>query len=222
MTPWTPLWAADVGEVIGYVVFILVVVVSVIAQMANKARQQQQPQRGRGPVQGGPQGGGPQGGGPAQAGNVEDEIGDFLRRAAERRGGAPAPQALPRANIPVAAEAVEEPMGGQLREHVGEYLDSSKFERRASELGDEVSQADEMTQQRLHQKFDHEVSRLAGRPGESAEPLRAVGVLEPEDRTGEFPPTAAVGVAAMLRDVESIRQAIIISEILNRPQERWV
>ncbi len=225
MMPWPPLWAIDIGQIIGIIVFLLVVVVPAIAQMLNKARLQQQQRRGGGPPPNAPQG--------VQAGgrqaNVEDDIGEFLRRAAERRGGAAAAEPPPPVRQPpvreqplVVAEVAEDaPLGGQLREHVGEYLDSSKFQRRASELGDEVAQADELIERRLHQKFDHEVGRLSGRPGESAFAPRTVEALEPEDRTSEFPPTAAVGVAAMLRDVDSIRQAIIISEILNRPLQRW-
>ena len=224
MTPWAPLWAAGIGDVIGIVIFILVIVVPAIAQMLNKARQQQQQQqRAGGPRPGGAQAGGAGG----RRGNIEDDIGEFLRRAAERRGGAAAPQPPPPVrqqplDVPVLAEVAEEPpLGGHLREHVGEYLDSSKFKRRASELGDEVAQADQLTKQRLHQKFDHQVGQLSGKPGESAAAPRVFGAPEPEDREIELPPTAAVGVAAMLRDVDSIRQAIIISEILNRPQQRW-
>ena len=219
MMLWAPLFAG-IEDVIGIIIFILVIVVPAIARMLNKAQQQQ---RGGGPPPGPPQGG--QAG--ARHGNVEDDIGEFLRRAAERRGGAAAAEPPPPVrqqplDMPVVAEVAEEaPLGGQLREHVGEYLDSSRFQRRASELGDEVAQADRLTDRRLHQKFDHEIGQLSGTPGESAEPLRTVESPEPEDRTSEFPPTAAVGVAAMLRDVETIRQAVIISEILNRPQQRW-
>ncbi|NQU21526.1 MAG: hypothetical protein HQ567_09600 [Candidatus Nealsonbacteria bacterium] len=237
MTPWAPLWAAGFVDVIGIVVFILVFVVPFIGQMLNKARQQQQQQQQRGG--GRPPGGGARvggaggvqagGAGGAQAGgrggNVEDDIGEFLRRAAERRGGAapaPPPPRQQAVDVLVAAEVVDDaPLGGHLREHVGEYLDSSKFDRRASELGDEASQADRATEQRLHQKFDHKLGDLAGRQGESATAPRLVEALDPEDRELDLPPTAAVGVTAMLRDVDNIRQAIIISEILNRPEDRW-
>ena len=222
MMPWAPLWAAGFGDFIGIVIFILIIVVPAIVRMLKQAQQQKEQKQPRG------------GDRPPRApqvdpaagrhGNVEDDIGEFLRRAAERRGGAAAPQPPPpirQQPVEVAEVAEEVPLGGQLREHVGEYLDSSEFQRRTAELGDEVAQADRLTEQRLHQKFDHEVGRLSGKPGESAAAPRTVEAPEPEDRTSEFPATDAVGVAAMLRDVDSIRQAVIISEILNRPEQRW-
>ena len=173
---------------------------------------------------------------------VDQEIGDFLRRAAQQRGaqpagqqgGGPQPQPAPRpqrrpasprrpapaADAPVQAEVVgERPVGGAVEKHVRQHLDADEFRRRSEQLGAEVAQADDKVEGRLRQKFDHRVSRLTGRPGEAAatpaEPSAAA--VAP----GELPVTAAAGLAALFATADSIRHAIIINEILRRPEERW-
>ena len=220
MIPLAPLWALGVQELIG-VVLVILFVVSAALQMLARKNQPQRPGGGRPP------------GRPA-GGEVEDEIGEFLRRAAER-GRPRQPPPLPKPRIapppamaqvvgqhPVEAEVVRErALGNKLREQVGDYLDSGGFVRRASELGEEVAQADDLLEQRLEEKFDHEVSRLAGVPGESADAPGVAEAEQAEDRVAEFPPTAAAGLPVLLSTAENIRQAIIINEILNRPEDRW-
>lgn len=236
MTRLAPLLALDRGDLIWLIVVILFVVVPAIGQLLARMGRQQQPRGGRPP--GRPPGGGaPAGRPPARAaagrppGGLEDEIGEFLRRAAQQRQGQPAPPPRPagRPNVAqpagqqlVEAEVVRQPaIGDGIKQHLGEYLDPEEFRRRAAELGEEVAQADEQIEQRLHAKFNHEVSRLAGRPGESADAPRVEPAEEPEDRLAELPSTAAAGLAAMLSNDVGIRQAIVLNEILTRPQDRW-
>jgi hypothetical protein len=167
--------------------------------------------------------------------DVANEIDEFLRRAAQQRGGQgqgvrpvrppqPQPQAAAQAQ-PIQAEVVgaPKPVGGEVTEHVKKYLDSQEFTRRASQLGEDVTQeVDRDIDQHLHQVFDHTVSRLASVPGEAAAPPAAV---EPaalaEDVAVDAPPTFATDLAALLTSSNSIRQAIVLNEILHRPEERW-
>jgi hypothetical protein len=122
----------------------------------------------------------------------------------------------------VQAEVVRaQPLGEGIKQHVGKYLDAGEFQRRAAGLGEEVAQADEQIEQRLHTKFNHEVSSLAAVPGESAAAPRALPGGEPEDLAAALPSTAAAGLAAMLGSSEGIRRAIVINEILTRPEDRW-
>jgi len=229
----TPLLAVDVGQVIWVIVVILFIVVPAIGQLLAKMGQQQRPGGGRPPGRP-PAGGGPAAGRPA-AGGLEDEIGEFLRRAAQRRQGQAAPPPPPRGQ-PVGPPAVAQParpqlvqaevvrpqaLGEGIKQHVGEYLDPGEFQRRAAGLGEEVAQADEQIEQRLHARFNHQVSSLADTPGESAAVARVEPAGEPEDRVGELPSTAAAGLAAMLGSSEGIRRAIVINEILTRPEDRW-
>ena len=224
MSSLVPLFAQGWGELIGFIITALIAVIYVIGQLLKVGQQPQQPPGGR-PPGGGGAAGRPPGGG------LEDEIGEFLRRAARHRQGQPAarphPGGQPAAAGPaepqiIEAEVVGQPAIGEgIKQHVGKYLDAGEFRRRAAELGEEVAQTDEQLEQRLHTKFDREVSRLTDRPGESASMPRAGQAEEPEDRLAELPSTAAAGLAAMLSRPESIRQAIVISEILTRPEGRW-
>ena len=245
MSPLAPLLALDRGDLIWLIVVILFIVVPAIGQLLARMGRQQQPRGGRPP--GPPPGGGAPAGGPPRGalaarppgraaagrppGGLEDEIGEFLRRAAQQRQGQPAPPPRPAGRPHVAqpagqqlveADVVRQPaIGDGIKQHLGEYLDAEEFRRRAAELGEEVAQADEHIEQRLHAKFDREVSRLAGRPGESADAPRVEPAEEPEDRLAELPSTAAAGLAAMLSNDVGIRQAIVINEILSRPEQRW-
>lgn len=222
MNPLAPLFAQGAGDWIGIVLVILFIIVPAILQLFGKGKQPQQrqarPQRPPRPPAAPPAGG-----------EVEDEIGEFLRRAVERRGGErpgggrPGPPPPPqRVAQPVGPEVVRNvPLGSEVREHIDEYLDAGDFDHRASELGVEVARADDKLDERLHAKFDHEVSRLATLPSESAAFLSATQAQQPEDRIAELPSTAAAGLPALFSNAESIRQAIVIHEVLQRPEQRW-
>ena len=91
----------------------------------------------------------------------------------------------------------------------------------SDELGKEVSQADKQIGQHLQQVFDHRVSKLEAVPGEAAAPPAA---YEPPDLVGaaaDIPDTFATGLLDLITSPDSLRQAIILSEILHRPEERW-
>jgi hypothetical protein len=210
--PLPPL-LADVGEVIGIVIVLLIFVVPTIAQMLAKM---QPPQR---PPGGGPRKVAPPGSDPS----VQSEIDEFLRRVSERRGRTRATPAPPRRpETPVQAELVQpppadEPVGAGVGKQVATYLDTEEFSRRTAQLGSDVVQADADVNQRLKQDFGHDVSQLAKKPGEAAAPSVA-------DETAAAP-AAAVGAMAglltLLGDPEGIRQAIVLNEILQRPEDRW-
>jgi len=227
MSDFLPLFAFDFEEVIPVVIFIIIAVISLLGNILNKAGKKQQP-GGGGPR---PARQAPQGQGQRPAGEqLVDEIGDFLRRAANQGRGQQG-QAGPRARQPrpaavraepVRAQVVDDaPPGSGIGRQVSEHLGKERLTRQASRLGSEVSQADEKIDQRLHEVFDHDVSGLAKRLGKTARPTMAEQTRSPEDRTGELPSTAAAGLAALLGNAESIRQAIVINEVLTRPVDRW-
>jgi hypothetical protein len=228
MNRLVPLLALNIGNLIWLIVVIVFIVLPAIGQLLAKAGHQQRPGGGPRPLRP------PGGGAPARrppAGGLEDEIGEFLRRAAQQRraqaappprpGPPPAPASATGPQV-VEAEVVPTPaLGEGIKRHVGQYLDAGEFRQRAAQLGGEVAQADQQVEQRLHSRFDHELSLLAATPGESAQ---APAAEQPIDRLGPaaaLPPTAAAGLAAMLGSSEGIRQAIVINEILTRPEDRW-
>jgi len=167
---------------------------------------------------------------------IADEIGEFLRKAAERRaqGQQPAkptgPPARGRAPQPTGArpplarraEAAAEPIlldaapDRGVAEHVSQHMAPAGLGQISPELGQEVAQAGEKIEGRLHSVFDHQISQVSQIPGEAAQPPGATG-----PSTVSLPATAAAGLAVMLANPVTLRQAILAHEILERPEHRW-
>lgn len=90
--------------------------------------------------------------------------------------------------------------------HVEKHLDTSDITGHVARLGAEVGQADEKVEAHLHQKFDHNLSRIS----------------DPEDKAGAAAGAAfAAQMAQLFRSPQSIQQAFILNEIINRPEHRW-
>jgi hypothetical protein len=200
-----PLLAAVDAELIKAVVVVLIFLGAGIAQLLAKVRQIQPP-AGRSP-------------GPRAADQDADDLLDQYTRgdAAER-------PAVDEASVdePVRAEAVaEQPVGGQVAEHVQKYLDEKTFTSRAEQLGDEVAQTDRQIDQHLRQVFDHRVSRLAAAPGETAASTVAYESPDLAQAGADSSAAFTTGLLDALNSPDSLRQAIILSEIFHRPEERW-
>jgi hypothetical protein len=219
MNALVPLLAAAVNPdvVVKIVVLLLIFVVPAIGRLLATIRQMKQPPVGR-----------PRPARPV-APDVAEEIEEFMRREANRRNTqgtqpASAPTPTPPAAEPLRAEVVAEPpVGGQVEEHVKKYLDAEDFSRRSQALGEEVTQIDRDIGEHLHEVFDHQVSRLEVVPGEAAAPPTAA---EPAELAEAAPvaavvPPVASGVLDLVNSPESLVQAIILNEILHRPEERW-
>lgn len=215
----------DFGELVKLLVVLVIVIVPAISQIVAKMREAQKPPPGpaRAPRA-------PRVPRPAEEG-VKDEIEEFLRRAAEgRRAGqggrasTQAEQAVPRAkpvvasrplSPPVAQKAPESaPARGSVVEHVQQHLDTSEFGRRTTQLGGEVAQADDKIDARVQQVFEHQLSQFDWR---TSQEIEAAGETVPLTATT----AGAAGLAALLAAPESLRQAIVLNEILQRPEQRW-
>jgi len=222
MNLFAPLLAAiDIGDIVRIVVIFLIFVVPVIAQALAKLKQipppNQRPIPPRPPMD-----------------DMANEIEDFLRRAANQQRNPKTPRAAraqqrkierQAAAEPVQAEVVaEKPVGGQVTEHVKTFLDEEKFAKRGEELGKGVAQTvNQEIDQHLQQVFSHPVSKLAAVSGEAAAPPTAG---EPAELAAaapvvETPNVFADELVAMLTNPDSLRQAILLTEILHRPEERW-
>jgi hypothetical protein len=228
------------ADVVWVVIVLIFVVVSFLSQLAGKWKevQKEASRRARANL--------PQGQ-PKPGGSLDDEIAEFLRRAAERQKPAqadrpaapPAPspavvdeamrpfRAPPRGPIgrPSPAEPevpVAVPVDESVAEHVRERFARPQFGQVGSAgLGKEVAQTDEVVDQRLRKKFGHGVSRLAGVPGEAAEAPAAVEPAATVDLPAAPAASDAATVAALLANPATLRHAILVSEILRRPEERW-
>ncbi len=159
---------------------------------------------------------------------MADDLEAFLRQAAQRRAQrqkpaqpkppparpqtqpprSPATPQRPPVSSPV-VEAVVIPSLVQSR------VDTSGFERRAEQLGEEVGLADEAMEAHLQQKFDHQVGTLSD---VGHDEIESSEVFDP---AGESGATAAADIVAMLKNPNTVRQAVLLSEILSPPHHRW-
>lgn len=253
MIQFAPLLAFGGQEFIGIAIFVIVTLASVISQYLAKQKEQQAGRRPRrepmDEIQAGGQPARPQGRKPVA---LEDEIGDFLRRAAKGDVQRPARQARPqqqarpaqaglpprpaqtrakprrparpraavprRAQPPVTAEIVEParpPVGQGLSEQIARDINTADMSRRTSTLGKETRQATTKLDRKLHKTFDHQLGSLQSQTAET-QAAESQAAREPA-----LPITSAAGLSVLLSDVESLKQAIILNEILQRPDHRW-
>lgn len=168
---------------------------------------------------------------------MSDEIEEFIRRAAERRKqtqgqGQRKPATRPQESQPQPAqqrprprlaqpEVVEaEIVSAEVVEHVSGYvaqhLSSQQFTERASHLGEETALADDKMEAHLHQKFDHQIGRLAPSTLDKQSAAATAGAAPTVSYI-----SSSADLANLLRSPQSIRNAIILSEILNRPEHLW-
>lgn len=99
-------------------------------------------------------------------------------------------------------------LGGSVGEHVSQHLGGNKFDERAGRLSQIKKSVDQDIGSRVKSAFDHQVGSLAQQSAQA----------EPTADIGENPTTALL---AMLRDPQSMRNAIILQEILQPPTHRW-
>jgi hypothetical protein len=128
----------------------------------------------------------------------------------------PRPAGAAESRGPVMAEAVR-PLGeedlwaGDVAQHVQQHISDGGFKDRASQLGESVGQSDERLESHLHAKFDHKVGQL------DDSPLSATSFGEPS-ASRKAPPPQAQAIVRMLSSPLGVRQAILIGEILKRPE----
>lgn len=100
---------------------------------------------------------------------------------------------------------------GSVAEHVAEHISSAsrQIAEHTSHLGEEVALADDKVEARIHHKFDHELGSLGKLHSEREREQMQVHRNSP-----------AAQIAAMMANPEGVQQAIVLSEILRRPEER--
>jgi len=168
---------------------------------------------------------------------LSDEIAEFLRRAAQRRAeqmqqqqraaqqqyAPPPPPLRPAAPVVVEAEIVDEddltpvrPPLSRVAQHVAQHLDTREFAERAERMADVTEHADERMESHLHQAFDHRMGNISA----GTQSITAAITPEVDDemkaRVAQNHP-----LLSMLRQPQSVRNAIILSELLERPVKNW-
>jgi hypothetical protein len=167
---------------------------------------------------------------------MRDEVEEFLRRAAARRAQAeakrreqqqqpaqqPRPQPIQRQPLVQRPPAVQsEPLVEIIEAEVADTgsrfsssvsRGSAEMGRHASSLGAEVDQADDRLEARLHKTFDHQIGQL--KDTTTAAPVKEV--MQSSDAL-----LASMNLPKLLSNAQTIRNAIVLSEVLNRPEHRW-
>lgn len=134
-----------------------------------------------------------------------------------QRGGKPASPPVPAAlgsRTPLTGES--DPYGESVAEHVSRHLNTREFDERAKTLS-QVSAEQQKLSQHVHEVFDHALGTLAGRTIKGTEGAASAAAPTVE----EEPSYAADQLLAWLRDPASLRQAIVLHEVLERPAARW-
>jgi len=91
---------------------------------------------------------------------------------------------------------------------VGTRVDTAEFEQRAEHLGEEVGLADEHMEAHIAHKFDHQVGSM-----------ETGGSTQAGAGSAELTMDAA-DLVALLTNPQTLRHAVLLSEILNPPHFR--
>ena len=173
---------------------------------------------------------------------MKDEVEEFLRRVAQLRAQAEAqaraqqqrpgfqpPQQMPPQRMmpparlvpaheevvylePAEAEVVDAELaelGDDVGRHVSQHLrGDQEIAAHTRQLGAEVDLADDKLESRLHQTFDHQLGRLKKTASDTA----ATEHVKPA------PDVTLSEIHNLLRSPTSIRDAIVMAEVLRRPE----
>jgi hypothetical protein len=102
-------------------------------------------------------------------------------------------------------------------ESVEKHLGTRTFNKRAEHLADDIVRADQQMEDHLQKSFNRRVGTLGG--GTAKEPETPVTDASPVTSVDTSP--AAQSLRKLLSNPNDIRQAIILSEILDRPERHW-
>lgn len=169
------------------------------------------------------------------------DIEEFLRKAAERRqqqkGGAPKKTPAPTPQPPVRRPAPrrQEPLiiadseivkarsvppqrpkpkppnirNESVADHVKSHINTSDIASHADSLGDRIAEVHDQVDARIHQRLDRDLTEIDDTPSVTDAPRRPI--------IGARDVSAAAQLQALLQDPQSVGQAILIAEILKRP-----
>ncbi len=235
----------DIADIIQFAVVAIIVIGSAIAQMIKAAaknaprqnippvanprpqppRPQNLPQRQTPPQR------------PAapQPDAVRDELEKFLRRVSNPQSGGSSQKqrqrpASPSRDEPVIASVKTEKrlvqskpaelpsqIGERVSQQVEKYLDEGEFEKRAEHLGEKVAQSDDRFEKHLKSVFNHKIGSLATQAKDGS--ISSGSASSIASITTSDSPTSAFNL--LFGNQAALRNAIVVNEILRRPEERW-
>ncbi|HAY79089.1 MAG TPA: hypothetical protein DCY79_04710 [Planctomycetaceae bacterium] len=159
-----------------------------------------------------------------------DDLEEFLRRAAEQRSQQARPQGPTPAQQPQrpgayrqpVVEILDEPVEAEIIEatplsdfssSVGQQQLGYEVSHHADDLAERIEQTDERLSAHLHDTFDHRVGSM----DDSSTFVDTDGENVSDPSTDDQSEPFAAEIAEMLRSRGSVRNAVILSEILRRP-----
>ncbi len=167
-----------------------------IEEFLRKAAERRQQQKGGAPQQ--PPRRQPQ---PAQKPMIIDAVEADIVEARPARRPAPRPPKKPRKKSSIRTQSVGD--------HVQSHIDTSAIAEHASSLGERISSVHDQTDIRVHQRLDHDLTAIDDKPSVTEAPRPAI--------LGARNSNAADELRQLLGNPKSIGQAILIAEILKRP-----
>jgi hypothetical protein len=127
----------------------------------------------------------------------------IVSRPARRSGQQPT-------ESPIARQKLQSEMRKEsVAQHVDRHLNTNRISEKSKKLGQRVASVHDVVDERVHQHLDHDISSIDDRPTVTDD--RRPGVVG-SDRS-----KIAANLLQFLSQPESIRQAIIVAEILKRP-----
>ena len=96
-----------------------------------------------------------------------------------------------------------------ISEHVKSHIDTSRIADHAEHLGERITKVHEKVESRIQKRLDHDITVIDDTPSVTAKP--------PVEIFGARSTASADGLREMLQDPKSIGQAILLAEILKRP-----
>lgn len=105
-------------------------------------------------------------------------------------------------------------LGSGLAQHVTQHLGGANQGEDHDIVRAAVDHADERLESRLHQTFDHKIGQLGKSTMEAA-------AVSPSAAARSAALPGAASIAQMLLDPHSLRNAVILVEILRRPEDLW-
>ncbi len=114
------------------------------------------------------------------------------------------------------AEIIDDksPWGDSVAGHVAQHLSPRDLQRRGSDFGRSVDEADDKLDSHLHDVFDHQVGNLSR--GSTSQVNDEVQDAYEEKKARVHEP--GVSIQDMLSNPETLRNAFILSEIFRRPE----
>lgn len=139
-------------------------------------------------------------------------------RGMVRRGPAPPLGRVPSRSQIVDAEILDDEgddvSSADVVRHVAQHLSTREFTERAEHLGEATRKAEQRLEQQVQQHFQSTGKSASVRPAADA-----VSSIAPTAQVDA--PESGPSLLEMLHDPANLRNAILLSEILRRPEERW-